>query len=144
MANPKRKVHKGTWPTEIKQDGVYVTFHALICTSRQQEKTYFFLMGSNLSGLKTSGSTKCSGIWHIAPVDIWKRIPHCYLQVYIYRSLLIEEYWEYRYPAAISSAYSDLCALWDLVATKFNSTRARTPSNPPDWWIHTESFKENL
>jgi len=84
MANPKRKVHKGTWPTEIKQDGVYVTFHTLICTSRQQEKTYFVLVGSNLSGLKTSGSTKCSGIWHIAPVDIWKIIPHCYLQVYIY------------------------------------------------------------
>jgi len=49
------------------------------------------------------------------------------------------------YHAAIKSyAYCDLCALWDVIATNFNSTRARTPGNAKDWWVHAESFKENL
>ena len=44
----------------------------------------------------------------------------------------------------LANAYYDLCALWDVVASNFNSTRGRTPGNPKGWWIHTESFEENL
>ena len=119
-----------------------------------QGKTYLFVVGSNLSGLKTSGSAKCSGIWHIVPVGIWKKNPIIML------ALILTSTWDFLiaerpkgpfyttgytiYTEANSSAYSDMSALWDVVATNFNSTWARAPSNPPDWWVHTESFKENL
>ena len=64
MANPKWKVDKGIWPTELEQDcGLCFPCRTVTCT-------HCWFEGSNLSGLKTSGSAKCSGIRHIAPVDI--------------------------------------------------------------------------
>ena len=72
MAKSKGKVDKGTGPAELEQ-GMLVLLSMtstvwVVIPAHCAGKTYFFVVGSNLSGLKTSGSAKCSGIRHIVPV----------------------------------------------------------------------------
>ena len=100
---------------------------------------HFSFAGSNLSGLKTSGSAKCSGIRHIVAVDIWRRTLTGYR---LLRSPC--SYINSGYCVAKSSAYCNSCTPWDLVATNFKSTRASTPDKHNGRWVHTQSFKENL
>ena len=69
MAKSKGKVDKGTRPADL----VRYIWELLSVLNKVFNISHFLFAGSNLSGLKTSGSTKCSGIRHIVPVLIWKK-----------------------------------------------------------------------
>jgi len=66
MAKSKGKVDKGTGPADLEQDTVCIWEHI----SKHKLKTYLLFMESNLSGLKMSGSAKCSCVPHIVAVGI--------------------------------------------------------------------------
>ena len=73
MANSKGKVDKGTGPAELEQERcIFLPFESIFPCSRIScsQETHFLFMESYLSGLKMSGSTKCSDIQHIVAVHI--------------------------------------------------------------------------